>query len=235
MKWTENEIAMLSPIFEQIRKDVEVSGRKDILVLCSAGGEVVFWLANVLKGSRVTGLELDPQLLEHARQQAKEQGLEDVVAFYQAEKTHIPFPDATFDALVSEFVVFPTPAPTEIGQPEMARVLKPGGTMVLTDVITTRPIPQDVRAALRAIGLDYLCEGTQDDFRRWMTEAGLINIEVLDLTPIVRRVWERRRQNMSMMHNGFAYLLDDPNSRLGEAIFYIYARGEKPQTSHSPV
>ncbi len=112
----------------------------------------------------------------------------------------------------------------------MARVLKSGGVMVLTDVIVTKPIPQDVRAEFQAIGLDYLCEGTQDDFRRWMGEAGLTDVEVLDLTPIVRQVWEQRRKSTSIAkgHKGFAYLLDDPNFGLGEAIFYIYVRGKKP-------
>jgi len=49
----------------------------------------------------------------------------------------------------------------------MARVLKSGGIMALTDVIVTKPIPEDVRADFQAIGLDYLGEGTQEHFRRW--------------------------------------------------------------------
>ena len=150
--------------------------------------------------------------------------------FRQAEKTHIPFPNTIFDALVSEFIVFPTPIPTEIGQPEIARVLKSDGMMVLTDVIVTKPIPEGVRADFQAIGLDYLCEGTQDDFRRWMEEAGLIDTEIVDLTSIVRRVWEQRRETIPMAEErkGYAYLLEDPNFGLGEAIFYIYVRGKKP-------
>ncbi len=228
MKWAENEIEMLSPIFEQVRKDLGPLGDKNVLVLCSAGGDIAFWLAKTFKQGNITGLELDQQLLERARQRAKEQGLSSVVNFRQAERTCIPFPDHTFDALVSEFIVFPTPAPTEIGQPEMARVIKSGGVMILTDVIVTKPIPQDVRTELQAIGLDYLCEGTQDDFYRWMEEAGLTDVEVLDLTPIVRQVWEQRRKSISTTLRGFACLLDEPNFKLGEAIFYIYVRGKKP-------
>jgi hypothetical protein len=40
--------------------------------------------------------------------------------------------------------------------------------MMFTDVIVPKPTPQDVRAEIQAIGLNYLREGTQDDFRRWM-------------------------------------------------------------------
>ena len=230
MKWTQAEIERLSPVLEQIRMDLEPINGKNILVLCSAGGDVAFWLARQMKRGKVTGLELDLRLLESARRLAKEQGLRNLVEFRQAEKTCIPFPNDTFDALVSEFIVFPTLAPTEIGQPEMARVLKSGGLMVLTDVIVAKPIPHDVRADLKAIGLDYLCEGTQDDFRRWMEEAGLIDIEVVDLTSTVRRVWEQRRRTLPPLEErrGYGYLLDDPNFGLGEAIFYIYVRGKKP-------
>lgn len=191
---------------------------------------MAFWLATSMKRGKVTGIELDASLLERARQHAREQRLENTVEFHQAEKTHISFPDGTFDALVSEFIVFPTPSPTEIGQPEMARVLKSGGVMALTDVIVVKPLPQVMRTEFREIGLEYLCEATQDNFLCWMEEAGLMETELADLTPVVRRVWEKRRQSVSTAEEpkGFKYLLDDPNFGLGAAIFYIYVRGKKP-------
>ena len=226
MNWTQDEITLLSPVLERFEIDLKPLDGKNLLVLCSSGGDVAFWLASRMKQGKVTGIELDQQLLERARHQVKEQGLESIVEFHQAEKTRIPFPDSTFDALVSEFIVFPTPSPTEIGQPEMARVLKSGGIMALTDVIVVKPLAQDVRTELQNIGLDYLCEATQDDFLHWMEEAGLVEIEVVDLSPVVRRVWEKRRQSISKEPKGFTYLLDD--FRLGDTIFYIYVRGKKP-------
>lgn len=102
--------------------------------------------------------------------------------------------------------------------------------MALTDVIVTKPLPRDVRIELQNIGLDYLCEGTQDDFVHWMEEAGLIEIEMVDLTSFVRRVWEKRRTSISRVEElkGFTYLLDSLNFRSGDAIFYIYVCGKKP-------
>ena len=229
MKWTQSEIELLSPILEQIRTDLGPLDDKNILILCSAGGDVALWLVKKLKRGKVIGLELDQALLESARQLAKERGLENLVEFRQVEKTSIPLPDNTFDALVSEFIVFPTPTPTEIGQPEMARVLKTGGKMVLTDVIVIKPVPQPIRHELQAIGLDYLCDGTQDDFRNWMADAGLTNVEIIDFTSAVRKVWEQKREvdKLPEHQKGYSYLLEDPEFRLGEAIFYIYVRGEK--------
>ncbi len=103
--------------------------------------------------------------------------------------------------------------------------------MILTDVLVTKPLPVDVREELEIIGLDYLCEGTQEDFRQWMKSSGLVNVVVQDLTPTLQAVWEERRENdPSASHQvGYSYLLGHPQYGLGKAIFYIYVRGEKPK------
>jgi SAM-dependent methyltransferase len=230
MKWSRNEIDRLFPILEQVSSDLAPLEGKNILVLCSATGEVAFWLGEMMEQGKVIGLELDQESLDIARHSAHEMGLKGVVEFQPAERKRIPMPDSSFDGLVSEFIVYPTSTPTEIGQPEMARVLNPGGKMILTDVIVIKPLPEKVRKEFQAIGLDYLCEGTQDDFRNWMSEAGLSNVEVIDLTPTLRQVWEQRRMNdrTTGHQKGYSYLLGDQEFGLGKAIYYIYARGEKP-------
>ncbi len=178
MKWNRNEINRLLPILEQLSFDLAPVDGKNILVLCSATGEVAFWLGEMMEQGLVVGLELDPETLNIARRSVHEMGLEQVVQFLPAEKDRIALPDSSYDALVSEFIVYPTSMPIKIGQAEMARLLKPGGKLILTDVIATQPLPGHVRQDLAAIGLDYICDATLEDFRSWMTEAGLINIEV---------------------------------------------------------
>ncbi len=231
MKWGRNEVDRLSSILEQISADLAPVDGKDLLVLCSATGELAFWLGEMMEQGKVTGVELDPESLAISQRAAHEMGLEGIVEFLPAEKQRISFPDANFDGLVSEFIVYPTSLPTEISQPEMARTLKPGGKLILTDVIVTRALPPDVREALEFIGLDYLCQGTTGDFRSWMADAGLVNVQVLDLTSTVRQVWESRRESdrAPSHHQGYSALLDDPRYCLGKAIFYIYARAEKPK------
>ena len=163
------------------------------------GGDVALWLGErVGSTGKVMVLDLSEELLDLARRRARERGLEGIIEFHKADKYKTTFPDEEFNALVSEFILFPAPMVTEIGQPEMARVPRRGGKMVLTDVIMTKSLSDGVRGKLRAIGLDYLCEATQDDFREWMEEAGLVDVEVLDFTPLVRRVWQERRPSTSM-------------------------------------
>ena len=229
MKWEQEEIKTLSPILKQLRADLAPLEGKRVLVLCSAAGDVAFYLSESIGQGEIVGLELNDELLGRASDTVKHNGLEKVVRFQKAEIDHIPLPNETFDALVSEFIVFPTPVPTQIGQAEMARVLKPGGKMILTDVIATKPLPQGVRDALQEAGLDYICDANPDDFRSWMVEAGLTDVEVLDFTPVVRKVWERRQAKASspQQRRGHAFLLDDLESGLGKAVFYVYVRGKK--------
>jgi len=229
MKWGREEIEKLSLILKQIEADLEPLDGKSILILCSAAGDVAFWLGEKMKRGQILGLELNDELLEIAKVRAREKGLESIVIFRKAEKSYIPYPDEVFDALVSEFIIFPTSTPTQIGQPEMARVLKTHGKMILTDVITTRHIPREKRILLQTIGLDYLCEATQEDFLKWMRDAGLVNVEILDFTPIVKEVWEQRWKNAATLKQQKAYsiLLEDSEIGLGKAIFYIYIRGRK--------
>jgi len=229
MRWNQEEIEKLSPILEQMQADLEPLDGKSILVLCSAEGDIAFWLGRRIKNGLVVGLELCNELLKAAQVQAIEKRLENLIKFQKAEKDHIPFPGETFDALVSEFIIFPTSVPTQIGQPEMARVLKPSGKMILTDVIVTKSLSEEKREELRAIGLDYLCEGTQNDFQNWMKDANLVNVKILDFTPVVRQVWEQRQDKdaSSDRQKGYSILLEDSEFRLGKGIFYIYVRGER--------
>src|SRR3990172_5830145 len=233
MQWSQSEIEELSTILERIQADLEPLNGKSILVLCSAAGEIPLWLAQRMTQGNIMGVELNDDLLDAARRSASEKRLDHLLEFRKAEKTRLSLPEGMFDGLISEFVIFPTSMPTEIGQPEMARVLKTGGRMLITDVIVTRSISPEARQALNTIGLDYLCEGTADDFRSWMQEAGLTDIEVEDLTPMVKAVWEQRRMQdpESDHHTGYSLLLDDPAIRLGKGILYIYVRGTKSLSS----
>ncbi len=119
--------------------------------------------------------------------------------------------------------MYPTSQATDIGQPEMARVLRPGRVMTMNDVFVPEEPPPDVRAALAAAGHDYLCVATPDGFRSWRTAVGLVDVEVRDLTAIVRTVWERRRAGA-----GTEILLGDGPWSLGRGVRYIKVSGRKP-------
>ncbi|MFX0097369.1 MAG: class I SAM-dependent methyltransferase [Candidatus Hodarchaeota archaeon] len=230
MNWSKIEILTLRPILDRIWSELKPIEGKRILVMCCGSGEMVFWLGEKIeRHGEIVGLDLRRDLLRKAEGGAKRRGIEHFVEFRIAEKYGVPLEDEDFDAVVSEFIIYPTPEPTEIGQKEMARVLKDGGKIILTDVISVKPIPAKIADELKSVGLDYICEAKHDDFRKWMEDAGFENIEVKDLTPLVKGIWEKRQKGdlSSGRRKGYNLLMESKEFGLGSAIFYIYARGEK--------
>jgi ubiquinone/menaquinone biosynthesis C-methylase UbiE len=99
-------------------------------------------------GVDVDGVDLGPASVERARAAAAERGLEDRVRFHVGDAEHLPFDDATFDALVCEcaWCTFPGKATAAA---EFARVLRPGGQVGITDV-TVDPARLDPELATLA-------------------------------------------------------------------------------------
>lgn len=78
-------------------------------------------------GARVTGLDLTPELLARAKEHSALPGFEDIT-WKQGDAEDLPFPDASFDVVLSQFGHMFAPRP-EVTVKEMLRVLKPGGTI----------------------------------------------------------------------------------------------------------
>jgi len=78
----------------------------------------------------VTGLDITPHLLQEARERAAREGLP--IRFDEGFAETLPYPDGSFDVLVSMFGIMFSPLPATIAS-EMARVLKPGGRLALAN------------------------------------------------------------------------------------------------------
>jgi SAM-dependent methyltransferase len=94
-------------------------------VLDVATGTGVVALTARLLGARVTALDLTPELLRRARENAAIAEVEDV-AWHEGDAEDLPFPDASFDVVLSQFGHMFAPRP-EVATRELLRVLKPGG------------------------------------------------------------------------------------------------------------
>ncbi|MDQ4069900.1 MAG: methyltransferase domain-containing protein [Actinomycetota bacterium] len=111
------------------------TGQK-VLDVASGPGATAFLLAAEF-GVDVEGVELGEQSVAKANAKAAERGVDDRVRFTVGDAEHLPVPDASFDAVVCEcaFCTFPD-KPTAARQ--LARVLKPGGRLGITDVALDR-------------------------------------------------------------------------------------------------
>lgn len=82
------------------------------------------------RGAVVTGVDIAPNLLAQARERARAEGLE--VNFDEGDAEQLPYPDASFDAVVSMFGAMFAPRP-ELVASELARVLKAGGLLAMAN------------------------------------------------------------------------------------------------------
>jgi len=79
---------------------------------------------------RLCGVDISEPMLRKAQQRVAELGLGNVEALSVMDAEHLQFPDASFDVVVAQYVITTVPHP-EATLDEFARVLKPGGEIVL--------------------------------------------------------------------------------------------------------
>jgi SAM-dependent methyltransferase len=113
-----------TPPAAQLVRHARVSGGQRVLdVGCGTG---VVAITAALRGATVDGLDLTPVLLERARANARTAAVD--ISWHEGDVEQLPFPDATFDAVLSQFGHMFAPRP-DVAVAEMLRVLRPGGTI----------------------------------------------------------------------------------------------------------
>lgn len=99
---------------------------------CGSGpGFLVEKLLNAFPASHVTGVEIDPYLVERSKETLAEIGA-DRCEIFEGSITSLPFVDNTFDFVIARLVLEHLPDPVQAAQ-EMRRVLKTGGKVVVID------------------------------------------------------------------------------------------------------
>jgi len=102
------------------------AGQAVLDVACGTG---VAAITAARAGARVSGLDLTPQLLDRARENARIANVD--IEWREGDVEEIPFADAAFDVVLSQFGHMFGPRP-EVSIREMLRVLKPGGTIAFS-------------------------------------------------------------------------------------------------------
>jgi arsenite methyltransferase len=110
-----------------------------------AGNDVFIARHEVGVEGRVIGVDMTPDMIARARENARKLGL-DNVEFRLGEIEHLPVESGSIDVIVSNCVLnlLPDKAPAFV---EMFRVLRPGGRFCVSDIVATDQLPQGVREA----------------------------------------------------------------------------------------
>ncbi|HZW08882.1 MAG TPA: arsenite methyltransferase [Phycisphaerales bacterium] len=133
---------------------------------------------------RVIGVDMTPDMLTKARRNLaayrEQTGLENV-EFRLGEIEHLPLPDNSVDVVISNCVLNLSPDKAQVWR-EIARVLKPGGRVAVSDLALLRPLPESVRADVEALVGCIAGAVLVEETRAQAHAAGLAEIE-LDSTP----------------------------------------------------
>ena len=149
-----------------------------VLDLGSGTGKICFIAAQVVGAEgRVIGVDMTPEMVERARAAARQAGLEQV-EFRQGRLEQLPVADGSIDAVTSNCVINLVPDKGRVFA-EVARVLKPGGRLVISDIVLDAPLPAAVADDLLAYVGCVAGALPRADYFAAVAAAGLTDVEVL--------------------------------------------------------
>ncbi len=125
---------------------IELNDEDRVLdVACGRGSSAVYLAKHF--GCRVTGLDYGEENIAAAEKHASAEGVSQLTNFRQGDAESLPFEDGSFDAVISEcsFCIFADKTKTA---GEMARVLRSGGRLGMTDVTVKGTLPDDIQSML---------------------------------------------------------------------------------------
>jgi SAM-dependent methyltransferase len=154
-----------------------------VVDLGSGGGLDVFLAAEkVGPRGRVVGIDMTPEMVELARRNAAkrlEGGAPDNVEFHLATIDRLPLADSSVDCVISNCVINLAPDKRAVFR-EMARVLKPGGRLAVSDIALKRALPPEVSGDVAAYVGCIAGAIPVDEYRQGLVEAGFGEVAVVD-------------------------------------------------------
>ncbi len=153
-----------------------------VLDLGSGAGKDVFLAAQkVGDAGRAIGVDMTPEMIDLARRNAVKflaaTGLANV-EFRQGHIEELPVEDASVDVVISNCVINLSPdKPAVFG--EVHRVLRPGGRMLVSDIVLNRPLPEGLRHDADLYSACIAGALQREDYLQAIREAGFERVELL--------------------------------------------------------
>jgi len=152
----------------------------EVVVDLGSGGGLDVFLAAKMVGpeGRAIGIDMTPAMIERGRTNAKAGGYTNV-EFYQSTIDNIPLPDASVDCVISNCVLNLAPDKPAVFR-EIARILKPGGRLAVSDIALKGDLPEAIAKSMAAyVG----CIGgaiRMEDYRAGLLASGFAHVEIVD-------------------------------------------------------
>ncbi len=151
------------------------------LDLGSGAGIDCFLAADkVGKSGKVIGIDMTPEMIDQARENVKKTGLENV-EFRLGEIEHLPVADNSVDIITSNCVINLSPDKSAVFK-EAYRVLKPGGKVMISDIVLLKELPEAILKSAEAYVGCISGAMLKDEYLSVVKEAGFENIDIVSET-----------------------------------------------------
>jgi len=149
-----------------------------VLDLGSGAGFDCFLAARAVGPSgRVIGVDMTPEMLEKARDHARKGNYENV-EFRLGEIENLPVADDSVDSVISNCVINLSTAKERVFS-EAFRVLKPGGRVMISDLVLSRDLPEPVAGSIAAYAGCIAGAIRKEEYLRLLEHAGFQEVQVV--------------------------------------------------------
>ena len=145
-----------------------------------AGFDCFLAAAKVGENGRVIGVDMTSEMIEKARENAKKGNYRNV-EFRLGEIEKLPVTDGSVDLIISNCVINLSPDKGKVFQ-EAFRALKPGGRIMISDIVTLRELPNAIRNSIEAYIGCLSGAIRKDEYLQKIERAGFQDVKVMGET-----------------------------------------------------
>lgn len=152
----------------------------EVVVDLGSGGGLDVFLSSRQVGStgKAIGIDMTPSMIERAKANAEKGGYSNV-EFHLAQIDNLPLPDGSVDCVISNCVINLAPDKPAVFR-EIARVLKPGGRLAVSDIALKAELPEAVASSLAAYVGCIAGAVRIETYREELLKAGFEYVEIVD-------------------------------------------------------